>query len=144
MIVALATPRVATSVDEGLAKIEQFISEAAAHGAGIVCFPEAYLPGLRGLDFDVPPFDRAVMDGYAVRRADLAAGAAELTVLEEVTAGAVPRYPLGPGQTTRVMTGAPIPDGADAVVMIERSRMLDDGRVRLEGDPKPDHHVMRG
>jgi molybdopterin molybdotransferase len=91
---------------------------------------------------DVPPFDRTVMDGYAVRSADLAGGAAELTVLEEVTAGAVPRFPVGPGQATRVMTGAPIPDGADAVVMIERGRMLDDKRVRLEDDVKPGKHVL--
>jgi molybdopterin molybdotransferase len=94
-------------------------------------------------DVDVPPFDRAIMDGYAVRSADLSSGVAELTVLEEVTAGAVPRHKVGPGQATRVMTGAPIPDGADAVVVIERSRMLDASRVRLEDDPKPGRHVMR-
>src|SRR5262245_44451824 len=58
MIVALATPRVAASVEECLDKIKQSLSEAAARGAEIVCFPEAYLPGLRGLDFEVPPFDR--------------------------------------------------------------------------------------
>lgn len=59
MIIALASPRVASSVDDGLDKVEHCVSEAAAGGAEIVCFPEAYLPGLRGLDFDVPPFDRA-------------------------------------------------------------------------------------
>lgn len=94
-------------------------------------------------DVDVPPFDRAVMDGYAVRRADLAGGVAELVVLEEVTAGAVPRHALAAGQTSRVMTGAPVPHGADAVVVVERSRLLDASRVRLEDDPRPDQHVMR-
>lgn len=59
MIIALASPRIATSVDDALRRIEQSIAEAAARGAEIVCFPEAYLPGLRGLDFEVPPFDRA-------------------------------------------------------------------------------------
>ncbi len=59
MIVALASPRVASSLDEGLDKIERFLSEASAQGAEIVCFPEAYLPGLRGQDFEVRPFDRA-------------------------------------------------------------------------------------
>jgi predicted amidohydrolase len=59
MIIALASPRVASSIEEGLDKIKQSLSEAAARGAEIVCFPEAYLPGLRGLDFEVPPFDRA-------------------------------------------------------------------------------------
>jgi predicted amidohydrolase len=59
MLIALASPRVAPSVDECLDKIGHCVSEAAARGAELVCFPEAYLPGLRGLDFDVPPFDRA-------------------------------------------------------------------------------------
>lgn len=59
MIIALATPRAATSVDGALRTIERCIADAAARGAEIVCFPEAYLPGLRGLDFPVPPFDRA-------------------------------------------------------------------------------------
>jgi predicted amidohydrolase len=58
MIVALASPRVASSVEECLDKIKNFQAEAAARGAEIVCFPEAYLPGLRGLDFEVPPFDQ--------------------------------------------------------------------------------------
>lgn len=59
MIIALATPRPATSVDGALERIERAIADAAARGAEIVCFPEAYLPGLRGLDFDVPPFGPA-------------------------------------------------------------------------------------
>jgi predicted amidohydrolase len=59
MIIALASPRVATSVDDALARIKSSIAEVAVRGAAIVCFPEAYLPGLRGLDFDVPPFDAA-------------------------------------------------------------------------------------
>ncbi len=58
MIIALASPRIATSVDDALQKIERSLAEAAAGGAEIVCFPEAYLPGLRGLDFEVPPFGR--------------------------------------------------------------------------------------
>ncbi len=57
MIIALASPGIASTLDEGLDKIKRFLSEAAAQGAEIVCFPEAYLPGLRGQDFDVPPFD---------------------------------------------------------------------------------------
>jgi len=57
MILALASPSVATSLDEGLDKIKRLLSEAAAQGAEIVCFPEAYLPGLRGQDFEVLPFD---------------------------------------------------------------------------------------
>jgi predicted amidohydrolase len=59
MRIALASPHVAATLDEGLDHVRRLMAAAAAQGAGIVCFPEAYLPGLRGLDFDVPPFDRA-------------------------------------------------------------------------------------
>lgn len=57
MIIALASPRVASTLEEGLDKIKLFLSEAAAQGAEIVCFPEAYLPGLRGQDFAVLSWD---------------------------------------------------------------------------------------
>lgn len=57
MVIALASPRIATSVDDGLARIERLVGEGAGKGAHIVCFPEAYLPGLRGQDFDVLPWD---------------------------------------------------------------------------------------
>jgi predicted amidohydrolase len=62
MLVALASPRIAATLDEGLEKIKQFQSQASAQGAEIVCFPEAYLPGLRGQDFEVFPFDQATHD----------------------------------------------------------------------------------
>ena len=57
MIVALASPRVASSLEDGLDRIERCLSEASANGTEIVRFPEAYLPGLRGQDFDVFHFD---------------------------------------------------------------------------------------
>jgi predicted amidohydrolase len=59
MIIALASPGVASTLDDGLDKIKRFLSEASAQGAEIVCFPEAYLPGLRGQDFEVLPFEQA-------------------------------------------------------------------------------------
>src|SRR5262249_59170762 len=76
-------------------------------------------------DLDMPPHDKAMMDGYAVRAADLPEGRAVLAVTEEITAGRTPRLPVGPGQAARIMTGAPLPAGADAVVMVERTRLLD-------------------
>jgi predicted amidohydrolase len=58
MILGLASPGIASTLDEGLDKIKRLLAEASAQGAQIVCFPEAYLPGLRGQDFEVLPFDR--------------------------------------------------------------------------------------
>jgi N-carbamoylputrescine amidase len=62
MIIGLASPRVASSLDDGLDKIKRCLADASAQGAEIVCFPEAYLPGLRGQDFDVLPFEQAQQD----------------------------------------------------------------------------------
>lgn len=59
MIVALASPRVASTLDDGLDKIKRLLAEASAQRAEIVCFPEAYLPGLRGQDFEVLPYGLA-------------------------------------------------------------------------------------
>ncbi len=68
-------------------------------------------------DRDSPPFDKSLRDGYAVRSTDRFDNA--LRVVEEIPAGAVPRKELGPGECARIFTGAPIPAGADAVVMQE-------------------------
>ncbi|MBI4748892.1 MAG: molybdopterin molybdotransferase MoeA [Acidobacteria bacterium] len=74
---------------------------------------------------DIPPHPNSAMDGYAVRAADLAEcsseSAARLKVVADLPAGYVPKAPLGPGEAIRIMTGAPIPDGADSVVMVERT-----------------------
>src|SRR3954462_4727104 len=59
MRIGLASPRPASSIEDGLARVHRLLSQASERGAQIVCFPEAYLPGLRGQDFDVPSFDRA-------------------------------------------------------------------------------------
>ena len=87
MIIALASPRVASSVDDGLDKVRRLMSEASDGGAEIVCFPEAYIPGLRGQDFEVPPFDqaeqeralRAVMQWARTYRVATVLGAERLT-----------------------------------------------------------------
>ena len=93
-------------------------------------------------DLDMPPYDKALMDGFAVRTADLPEGRAALRVIEEVTAGRTPQLPLGPGQASRIMTGAPIPAGADAVIMIERTRMLDEQHVQIDDRPPPPGHQI--
>lgn len=83
---------------------------------------------------NIPPFTKATMDGYAVRAEDiLAAGkdaAVELEVLEDLPAGRVSRRSVGHGQAVRIMTGAPLPKGADAVVMVEDTERSG-GRVKI-------------
>jgi molybdopterin molybdotransferase len=94
-------------------------------------------------DLDLPPRDKAMMDGYAVRSSDLSEGRATLTVVEEITAGRVPQRTVGAGETARIMTGAPVPLGADAVVMVEYTKLLDNNRVAIDDrPPKPGQHVM--
>jgi molybdopterin molybdotransferase len=79
----------------------------------------------------VPPFDNTAVDGYAVRSADVADVPVELVVVGEIAAGAAPDRPVGPGEAVRIMTGAPLPAGADAVVMVEDSERVGDDVVRL-------------
>ncbi len=83
-------------------------------------------------DRDYPPFDRSARDGYAVRAADLPG---ELRVTGEVRAGEVFAGAVGKGEAVEIMTGAPMPQGADAVVMIEHTQRAGD-RVRTGRSPK--------
>ena len=80
---------------------------------------------------DVPPFDNSAVDGYAVRAEDVTSAPTELRVIDTVAAGRSSSKSLGAGESMRIMTGAPIPAGATAVVMVEDSEKLDEGRVRL-------------
>lgn len=73
-------------------------------------------------EVDSPPFDKSLMDGYAVRLADVDTGAATLRVIELVTAGQVPQRSINPGEATQIMTGAPLPVGADIVIKVEETQ----------------------
>jgi molybdopterin molybdotransferase len=85
----------------------------------------------------VPPFANTGMDGYAVRAADTPG---TLRVIGDLPAGRAPTIPVGPGEAIRIMTGAPMPDGADAVVMVERTRPDGDGnRVIVEAARLGEH-----
>ena len=79
---------------------------------------------------DLPPWDNSAMDGYAVRSADVT-GPVELEVIESVAAGQFPRKPVGPGQATRIFTGAPLPDGSDGVIRQEDTEALPKSRVAI-------------
>src|SRR6202158_3555643 len=85
-------------------------------------------------DRDFPPFARATRDGYAVRGADVAEIAARLEVVGEVKAGDWPEpgvCSVGRGQAVGIMTGAPLPEGADAVVMVEHTLPIPEPAVKL-------------
>src|SRR5216684_5456527 len=73
-------------------------------------------------DSDLPPFDRAQMDGYAVRAADVTNAPARLRIAGESAAGAGWHHEMKPGEAVRIMTGAPVPKGADAVQQVELTR----------------------
>ena len=92
----------------------------------------------------VPPFANTAMDGYAVRAADTAGAGPEvpvgLAVVGELPAGRAPEQPVGDGEAIRIMTGAPMPDGADAVVMVEYTER-DGDAVRVLRAARPGDHV---
>lgn len=92
-------------------------------------------------DVDMPPFNKAAMDGYALRREDLGLG--ELEILETVPAGAVPTKALRPGTCTRIFTGAPVPDGADCVIMQEQVERQGE-RIRILESGTSDNICLKG
>lgn len=70
-------------------------------------------------DVDLPPFNKSAMDGFAVRAEDVAETPTTLKVVMDVPAGSRPTASLGPGEAASIMTGAPVPEGADGVVQVE-------------------------
>ncbi|MDB5294483.1 MAG: moeA [Phycisphaerales bacterium] len=132
----------------------------------IVRLPLSKCRGLRlakevSADRDYPPFDKALMDGYAVRAADVrpdtvtAAAPAELPVVGEVPAGMPAPGPIGQGEAMAVMTGAPVPPGTEAVVPVEQTSEVHDGgaagggfveargRVRVTKGVPPGYAIAR-
>ncbi|MGC2246333.1 MAG: molybdopterin molybdotransferase MoeA, partial [Terriglobales bacterium] len=96
-------------------------------------------------DRDFPPFPRATRDGYAVRAADVERVPARLEVIGEVKAGdAGVSYAVGPGQAVSIMTGAPLPAGADAVVMVEYTAPSGNGVEIQRGVQSGENFVSRG
>ena len=90
----------------------------------------------------VPPHDNSAMDGYAVRSGDVQAAGTLLPVSQRIAAGQMGE-PLVPGTAARIFTGAPLPAGADAVVMQEDCELLADGSVRVNAVPKAGQWVRR-
>ena len=82
-------------------------------------------------DVEMPPFDRAAMDGYAVRAEDAAKAPVTLRVVAQARAGQTVERAVGEGEAIQIMTGAPVPSGATAVQPVEKTRALPDGRVEI-------------
>lgn len=87
-----------------------------------------------------PPFDSSAMDGYAIRTADAHAGA-RLKLIGESAAGHAFEGSVGPGETVRIFTGAPVPEGADAVLLQEDAVRHDDGTIGMTFFPEPRRHI---
>lgn len=88
----------------------------------------------------LPPFDNSAMDGYAVRAADVTAVPTTLPVVDDIPAGRTSVSPLEPGTAQRIMTGALLPPGADAIVPVEHTDARTD-RVTIDTAPRPGAHI---
>ena len=96
-------------------------------------------------DREYPPFDRVMMDGYALRSADWENGARRYVVTGQAVAGAAEISLRGEGNCVEVMTGAPCPAGADCVVPVEEVLRVESGLVvlRQEAEPVPGRYIHR-
>ena len=94
-------------------------------------------------DLDLPPFDTTAMDGWALRAAEVQKLPASLAIAGSLFAGSMPKSPLAEGTALKVMTGAPMPAGSDAVVPVESARVLEGGRVEILEAPKQGAHIRR-
>jgi molybdopterin molybdotransferase len=100
---------------------------------------------------NIPPLDNTAMDGYAVRSEDTRGASQQspqlLRVIETITAGSIPRYEVGPGTASRIMTGAPIPKGADSIVRFEDTdesdREKSSGEIGIPRQVEAGLHVRR-
>lgn len=129
------TRDVTLSFEDARHLVEQHAAELRPHGRELVSLLDAsgrVLAEPVAADRDFPPFARAARDGYAVRAIDVAAVPATLDVIGEIKAGDdVQSAKVESGQAAAIMTGAPVPTGADAVVMVEFTSQMQ-GRVKVE------------
>ncbi|MGA7594363.1 MAG: gephyrin-like molybdotransferase Glp [Gallionella sp.] len=94
---------------------------------------------------DLPPYNVSAMDGYALRSTDLATIPALLEVIEDIRAGDKPVRTVQAGQCARIMTGAPVPQGADAVIRVEDTQESVNNRVQIKAGVKPGNDIrLRG
>ncbi|MEW5806531.1 MAG: gephyrin-like molybdotransferase Glp [Acidobacteriota bacterium] len=93
---------------------------------------------------DMPPFDKSMMDGYAVRSKDLSRIPALLTQVDFIPAGRKPSRRIGKGECARIMTGAPLPEGSDSVQMLEYAESVESGkRIKILRTVRVGENIMR-
>lgn len=142
-----------TDAAEQLLTVEQAQAAVLAHIA-VIGVERLPLPQALGrilaepilAPHDNPPWDNSAMDGFALRHADITEAAAvapiTLTVIEDIPAGKVGQKVVGAGQAARIMTGAPVPAGADTVIPVEDTRSTPD-RVEILNPPHPGANIRR-
>jgi molybdopterin molybdotransferase len=130
-------------VDEALARLLAGAAPLGPEPVGIAeCGGRVLAEPVRALRTQ-PPFDASAMDGYALRAADAARSGAILRIVGVAPAGAPFAGQVGPGETVRIFTGAPVPSGADSVLIQENARAIDDGRVEVVEPLRPGANVRR-
>lgn len=92
-------------------------------------------------DIEMPPFDKSAVDGYACRNEDIAN---DLDVIEIIPAGKVPLKKIGRNQCSKIMTGAPVPDGADTIIMVEDVEEFDKNKIRYTRDKVRNNICFKG
>ena len=92
-------------------------------------------------DRDYPPFDRSTRDGFAVRASEVSEAGATLEIIGEARAGSAFTGTIGPGQCIEIMTGAAVPPGVDAVIMVEHAK-IEGRRVRFDRVPQRDQNIV--
>ncbi len=132
------------SVDEALARILD--GAAPTHAVRVPLADAAHRVLAENLPATLtqPPFDASAMDGYAVRGADVATLPVRLSLIGEARAGQSFEGTVGSGQCVRIFTGAPVPSGADAIVIQENTRADGSSVEIVEGTPDPAHIRPRG
>ncbi len=102
-------------------------------GTEVIPFTESLDRVLAGdvvSDMDMPPFNKSSVDGFACRKSDLGS---DMEIIETIPAGVWPSRSVGKGECSRIMTGAPVPEGADCVVMVEHTELTSAGKMRFKG-----------
>lgn len=130
-------------VDEALARVLQDTAPLPGEEVGLTEAAGRVLAADIVAARAQPPFPASAMDGYAVRAADVASVPARLSLLGRSSAGRRFGGSVGPGQAVRIFTGAPVPDGADSILIQENARDLGDGTIEALETVGEGRHIRR-